>query len=390
MSDPTRRITLTVAGQIFDKWTRVKITRSLHEISGSFELEYVDEGRLAETLSTLISSPPYFRALQPGQKCTISIDGEAVLVGWIGRFTGRQSPTEITASVTGKDICGDLVECAATPNGPAEYRTITLTAFATKICKPFGIGVQAQTDVGAAFPILSLNPHDKALPAIDKAARQRAVLITSDGVANLVLTTAGSTRAPDGLTIGGNITAAEFSDDWERRFSDVYVKGQTAGAAGNHAGRPAAMTVSSAPGAAMPGASATAQERAGIVMTGHAQDPTITRYRPDVRMVLTQSGSSTVQAQAEWHVRVDRGLALKATYTVQDWRAGDANALWRPNQLTAVYDPYAGIDDDMLIDGVTYLYDDQGARTELICVGKTAYERINEPARKRPRHQARR
>jgi prophage tail gpP-like protein len=388
--DPTRRVSLLVAGQRFDKWTKVRITRGLHEIAGSFELDYVDEGRLAQTLNTLISPPPYFRVIRPGMKCELRIDGETVLVGWIGRVSGKQDAGSINASITGKDICGDLVDCAAAPNGPAEWNNVTLTQIAMQICKPFGIGVQAQTDIGAPFVKLALSPHDKALPAMEKAARQRAVLITSDGVANLLLTTAGSTRAPDGIEVGRNVIQAGFEYNWERRFSDVFVKGQTRAANGNHAHVKAALHVSMPPGGSAPPATATTAEKAGIVMTGHAQDPEITRWRPDVRMVNTQSGSSSVQEQAEWHVRVDRGHSTKETYTVQDFRAGAHGALWRPNQLSAVYDPYADIDDDMLIEGVSYLYDEGGSRTDLTMVGKTAYDRINEPARARPRHGGRR
>lgn len=384
--DPTDRVTLKVGGQKFQKFTRVRIGRGLHEICGSFELELVDEGRLAETLNTLISPPPYFNAITGGSACEVAIDGETVLVGWIGCVKGRQTATEITASVTGKDICGDLVDCAASPNGPAEWQNITLTQFAKNICAPFKIGVQAQTDVGAPFPKIAISPHDKAMPAIEKQARQRAVLITSDGVANLVLTTAGSTRAPADITVGDNAVTAEFEDNWEKRYSDVWVKGQTAHANGNHVGVAAPLTPASAPGANAPGASATQAEAAGIVMAGHAQDPEITRWRPDVRMVNSQSGASSVQVQADWHVRVDRGQAKKNSYTMQDWRAGPDFALWRPNQLVAVYDPYAGIDDDMLIEAVEYLYGAEGSTTLLKCVGKTAYDRINEPARARPRH----
>ena len=84
-------------------------------------------------------------------------------------------------------------------------------------------------------------------------------------------------------------------------------------------------------------------------MTGHARDPEITRYRPHVRLTRSQSGMSSTQEQAEWAVRVARGMAQSLTVTVLDWRAGADRVLWKPNQLAAVYDPYSGTDKDMLI-----------------------------------------
>ena len=40
----------------------------------------------------------------------------------------------------------------------------------------------------------------------------------------------------------------------------------------------------------------------------------------------------------------------------------------------------------MLIVGVRWVFDDHGARTELRVVGRTAYDRINEGARRRGHH----
>ena len=384
-ANPTTRVTLKVNGQALSSWTSVRIVRQLKEICGSFELEYLDEGRDVETL-TYETNAATFAPLEPGSKVELSIDAEIVLVGWIDKVKLKQNATELHASVSGRDICGDLVDCSAAPTGPAEYASIDLARLALQICKPFGIGVQVQTDIGAPFVKLALSPHEKAMPTIEKAARQRSVLITSDGVANLVLTTAGSSRGPDQIMVGYNVVESDFDVDYTHRFSDIYVKGQTARANGNHVGAVAPMTPDTAPGVEAPDGTATSKETAGIVMTGHAQDPEIKRYRPDVRMVRTQSGSSSVQEQAEWHVRVDRGMATKINYTVLDWRAGQDDALWLPNQLTATYDPYAEIDADMLIEGVEYHYSAAGARTVLHMVAPGAYDRINEASRTKPRH----
>lgn len=390
--DPTRRVTLKVNGAALDTWTSIRITRGLHEICGSFELEYRDTGREAEALTDLIDAT-YFAPLRGGDACELAIDGEVVLRGYVERPRLRQTATAMTASAAGRDICGDLVDCAALPAGPFDFQNITLDAFARQVVAPFGIGLSVQTDVGAPLPKLALHPHDKALAAIDRFARQRSVLVVSDGVANLVLTTAGTSRAPAAIEVGVNVVEADYEEDRTHRFSDVYVRGQTAHARGNHSA-PCAITPAAAPGAGSGGqpwwASATTKEKAGIVMTGHATDPEITRYRPDVRQVLTQSGASSVQEQAEWHVRVARGQSLRQSYTVLDWRAGPDGELWRPNTLVAVYDPFAEIDDDLLIAGVDYLFSEEGARTQLHLVGRTAYDRINEPARRRPRHRLKR
>jgi prophage tail gpP-like protein len=98
---------------------------------------------------------------------------------------------------------------------------------------------------------------------------------------------------------------------------------------------------------------------------------------------------SSVQEQAEWALRVARGQSDLLRYVVLDWRDGPSNGLWMPNQVTAVFDPYAGFDKDMLIAGVEYVFGPEGMFTMLRIVGVTAYDRINEPQRRRARSQNR-
>jgi prophage tail gpP-like protein len=290
-------------------------------------------------------------------------------------------------SIAGRDKTGDLVECSALPKGPAEYRGVDMLHVAQAECAPFGITVRADVDIGAPFDRLSRHPHETVLAFLEKAARQRAILLVSDGIGGLLLTRGGSSRAPDDLVVGGNVQEAQWEDDWDRRFSDYYVKGQT-DQHRQRAGKPVALdsTVEPLTGdpepATEPGP-ASVTESTSILMTGHAIDPEITRYRPTVRLTRSQSGMSTTQEQAEWMLRVARGQAERLRYTVLDWRAGANKVLWRPNQVAYVYDPFAERAKDMLIAGVTYLFDADGARTELRVVGITAYDRINEADRKR-------
>ena len=380
------RVALTVNGQTFTSWTAMSVSRDLGDISGKFQLEYFDAGRAVAAMpasQNIFGQPaPILRR----QSCAIALDGQTVLTGWIDKLSGKWSATEISCSLSGRDKTGDLADCAAAPTGPAEWRNVTLLQVAKQVCAPFGIAVRAETDVGAPFTRLALNPHESALSLLEKAARQRAVLLVRDGVGGLVLTTGGRARAPADIRVGGNVINAGFDFDDARRFSDYYVKGQSEKAAGaRHWSMPPLGhdTLPNANPLAIP-ASASAAESAGIVMTGHAVDSEVTRYRPAVAMTRTQSGMSTCQLQAEWHARVARGMSTGLTYTVLDWRAGPANALWLPNTVARVTDPFAGIDDDMLIRGVGYRIREKEIETDLHVVGITAFDRIDEATPKRP------
>jgi prophage tail gpP-like protein len=194
----------------------------------------------------------------------------------------------------------------------------------------------------------------------------------------------------------GNIVSGGYHYDWTQRFSDYYVKGQTNQTV-QRKGLSAPMNATldpsgeAAPGTTPPATSSgpiaanatsgpTITESTSTIMTGHVTDPEITRYRPTVRQVRTQSGAATVQQQADWALRVQKGMSQTLNYRVLDWRAGAASALWLPNALSRVTDGYGDLDKDMLISGGSYVYNAQGEMTDLELAGPTAFDRIDEPA----------
>lgn len=381
---PTRRLTLTVAGMVLSRFVSVNISRNLRDIAGSFSVTYRDAGREAASFSPDLDTMPQFPQVLAGQKCQLSIDGTVVLIGWIDEVDATWQADALTCTITGRDVTGDLVDCAAVPNGPVEFRNQSPLQIAQMICKPFGIAARADVDVGGVFPLFGIEVDELALSAIEKACRQSALLALSDGVGNLLLTRGGVTRGPASLTRPGNIQGGGIKSSWAERFSDYYVKGQTSKTVTRQV-QTAAFVDATDPrsGLSFPvnttGADTTT-ESVSTIMTGHAIDPEITRYRPMVAQVKTQAGAASVQAQAEWRLRVNKGMGETLNYRVLNWRAGSAQALWLPNQLVRVTDPFVGLDKDMLISGITYCYDESGESTQLELAGRTAFDRIDEPA----------
>ncbi len=380
----TRRITLSVAGLVLSRWTSVRVPRNLRDIAGSFMVQYRDAGREALAFDPDLDPMPRSPTVLSGQACSVAIDGTTVLTGWIDKVEAQWEGQQLTCTISGRDKTGDLVDCAASPNGPVEWRNVNTLQIAQAICKPFGITARSDVPIDTQFPVFGVDADETALSAIEKAARQTALLVVSDGVGGLLLTRGGNTRAPAPLQRPGNIQGGGWQSDWSQRFSDYYVKGQTNRSVIRKGSVPA-MSIVTVPqtGESFPvetTASATTTESVAVTMTGHAIDPEVTRYRPTVRTAKTQSGAATVQDQADWGLRVAKGQAETGHYRVLDWRAGSGNALWLPNALTHLTDPYAMVDRDMLISGVTYCYDQGGEYTQIEVAGRTAFDRIDEPA----------
>ncbi len=411
-------ISLRAGGVVFTSWTGGEIVRDLREISGSFAFECNDQAR--DSLALGGEAAPLLRRLVPGLAVEIAIDGEPVMTGFIDEVRLEETGDSLRAAISGRDASADLVDCSANPAGPAEYRGLDLTAFAAALCAPFAIAVRADVDVGDSFHVLALDACETVLSAIEKAARQRAVLVTSDGLGGLVLTRAGTTRAPAPILRPGNVHHTSACLSWRDRFSDFYVKGQTRNALrGTAPSLDATVVPFGATPPAPPAAGVrTAVERSAITMIGHAVDPAIDRWRPKVWLAKTQSGGGaavqnasaaddrtagfsaarpagrhgrrpaaraavaaagdvspwTLQDQAEWRRRTQTANAEQRDYVVAGWRDGAARMLWRPNQMAWVRDAYTGLDADRLIAGVSYLWGADGARTKLRVVHPDAYD----------------
>lgn len=384
------RVSLTVAGVAYDSWTSVEVVRDLGEIAGSFRLDAVEQVRAERA-----GGGPAWRhllELRPGQAVDLAIDGEMVLRGWLTDVELEWGPDTLSAQVSGYDRTGDLVDCAAAPDGPAEYRGLTLLEIARRLCAPFGIAVRADVDVGEPFGRFAIDVAETAMSAIEKAARQRAVLVVSDGVGGLLLTRSGIRRAPGPLFVGdvpaggiGGITRAGARFSWRQRFREYIYKSQQEGDGRSRNGGPPRNHDANPMEAPLPPVPGAQPEARGILRAGRAIDSEVTRHRPRVRLVRTENAGASVQEQADWLMRTARSASEQLSYIVHDWRAGPDRRLWRPNERAAVLDRHAGIDRDMLVSGVVYRYGEAGSTTELRVTGPEAFDRIREDERRRRR-----
>jgi prophage tail gpP-like protein len=388
------RVTLKLSGgeDLFEEIISAEIVRDLEEISGGFQIECLDLARMQAARPAWWKASVARAPIQPGERVVIALDGEVVLVGWLDRVEVNYGPDKVSMLLSGRDVTGDLVDCAAAPNGPAEYSNLTLTELCARICAPFGISVTADVDVGGTFPKFGIEPAETAMSAIEKACRQRAVLAVSDGVGGLLLTRGGRGKAPAPLVFGENVQTMDATFDHAERYAEYICKGQGGPASARPAmDRIANPLVVPAPGS-RPAPTSSAGSRPRVVMTGRATDPAVTRYRPTVLMAKTQSGGASVQEQADWKMRTARAKSESLRMTLPDWRAGEPMGmtqdgeltgekprLWRINERALVDDPLSQASAELLIAGVTWRYSKEGAKTELRLCGCDAFDVLAEP-----------
>jgi len=333
-------VELRVNGNYFGGWQSDKIDRGIEQMAGTFDLSVTDRWNTNEGQQVM--------QIKPGQACEVLVNGAVVITGYVDDTGPRYDKQTHSISVTGRDCTADLVDCSAIYKS-GHWSKKKLEDIAADLCAPFGIRVITNTDTGEAFGSFSIQEGESVFETLERAARMRAVLLMSDGQGNLLITRAGTVRAPAGLTEGDNILTAEARFSWKDRFSDYIVKGQAQGDDENYG-----ETV------AQP--------------SGSIKDGAITRYRPLIIMAEDQGSNATLKQRAEWERNVRAGRSAHATVTVHGWDVG--GQLWVPNEITHLYSPWLYADLDMLIVSVGYSEDDSGSVTTLQLALPHAFDTI--------------
>lgn len=334
-----RSVVLKVNGQAFGGWKALRAESGMEQCSGGFQLSVTDRWSG--------QGEPW--QIRDRDACELLLANQTVITGFVDTVVPSFDKQTHGIRVVGRDRTMDLIDCVAGENG-RQWKRAKLDRIARDICRPFGIDVIVDTDVGAAFDSFQTEEGERAFEAIDRAARMRAVLAMTDGRGNLLLTRASTVKSEGALVQGVNIYAGEMEISSRERFSQITVKGQGKGSA---------------------------SEFGSKVAHGKAMvtDDAIRRYRPLVVIAEHHGIGVTLQQRAEWELNVRRGRGTRGTFRVQGWTIDgtEQSSLWRPNTLVPVSVPYLGTEEDLLIAKCVYTLDETGSFTDLTMVHPSAF-----------------
>lgn len=341
---PNPVYTLIIDGQRWDIWKEMSLSRSIERMGGSFAARLAkkpDDGFLVDVV-------------RPGLPIQIEIDGNTVLDGYIDEVAHSYNADDAEIAIGGRDKTGDLVDCAATVDGPFEFNNIKLESMIEKVLKPFGIPLIVDVDTGAPFRRLAIQPGETAFSFIDRICRYRAVLPVSNGIGGLVLVKPSNEKSPGRLVYGQNILKGDVRLNCTERFNLYVLKGQAEGFD-----------------------ESTGEEVAAN--EGRATDDLVRRYRPTVITAESQGYNQTLQERAEWQRNTNHARGNTASYDVQGWYASpESKALWKPNTLVMVSDAPRSINREMLIVSMTMMRGSGGTITTLELAVPEAYELVAE------------
>lgn len=330
-------VTLRVDNKIFGGWMTVAVDRSLRAIAGGFQLSITERWPGCQDLHQIL----------PGMACEVRIGDDTVITGWINDVEPAYDATSHQVTITGRDATGDLVDCSATA-GTGMWNAPSLMRIVTDVCAPFGIPVKSDLpDVQRIIYAAQLQPGETAFECIERHCRMWAVLPTSDGLGDLVLTRAGEGGAVAGLKLGDNIKAGRAKLSDRDRYSRYIVLGQTA-AGGTD------FSLFTGP-------------------RGEARDAGVKRYRPlEVMAEAEYFDPEWFRRRAEWERAARAGRSRVFTATVTGWRDKDG-ALFRPNAMVRLDDDFLGAHGTYVIADVRLSLSDQGRLSELTLTDKEAF-----------------
>lgn len=329
-------VILTVDGKQWDGWTEMSLTRSLKAIAGEFDL----------TVTTRWSEAAP-RTIKEGQPCRVMLGQDTVLTGYIDDRIPSYDADNVSVRVMGRDKTGDLVDCSVV-HSSGQWKGVRLEQLAVEICRPFGITVICETDTGDVFGSVVLEQGETGFDLLDRLAKQRGVLLTCDGLGNLIITRASKIRAGVSLVLGRNIAAARGRFSWRERNSDYIIKGSASAGGLLWDDQPVRMV-------------------GGRQIT--VRDSDINRFRPKILVnedSLTVGGAST---RGEWYKARMMGEANTTEITVHGWREnGDSGPLWRTNRLIDIDDPLQDLKATWLSESVTFTEGENGRQTVIALV----------------------
>ena len=194
---------------------------------------------------------------------------------------------------------------------------------------------------------------------LERRARQEAVLLISDGAGKLIVAEAGA-GGDSGVTIeyGRDIKSASYQQSAADLFSEIVVKGQSAGGGGDQ--------FSLDDNVASKG-----------TVQRSVQGMGIRRYRPLCIVAETQANSARCASRARWEAGVREAKSKRWEVTVAGWRNALGN-LWQINTLVHLKCPLMGVDEQLLISSIQFTRDESGSVTNLKLAKKDAFKDLPE------------
>lgn len=288
-------------------------------------------------------------------------DGIKAMTGYVEALTGSDDKETNDILLSGRGKLCDLVD--STLKEPKEFSgKVSLAYIVETVLADIGLDVEVIEDFTTPpelfedWDIESPEIGQSGFDFIEKLARKRQVLLTSDKDGNLVLTRASDTIFPAQLkkkkgNQDNNILSSSLTIDHSKVYNTISVAGQL---------NPLNQAANVRP-----------KDLVSIVSSS-AVNSNIRTSRGLIINAEESSDGFTANQRAIWEANIRRARSLTYAPVVQGHSVN--GQLWIPNVIVSVDDDFRGLHGDMRIKTVTYLASlEEGSTTRLELTYKDAY-----------------
>jgi prophage tail gpP-like protein len=292
-----------------------------------------------------------------GEPCRVLVDGEAVLTGRIEVVTVDYSSSSHTISIQGRDKTADIVD--STLDAISDLRApISLKQIIERVLQQLQLDIEVIENItidqfNPAEDVASPEPGENAFEFIEKYARKRQVLLTSDGDGNIVITR--STAQTENVAIRNiigdqtnNIISSSVSYDVTGRYTRYKMSSGLNPVSLNNAG---STTIESI-----------------VSQNGTSTDTEVQEFTNSRQFILVPDNpysDSENDTRALWEARIRKSRGKVYSVNLDGYRDTNGN-LWTINKLYTVNDEFAAIDSQMLSNTITFTFDLQSGRQTTI------------------------
>jgi prophage tail gpP-like protein len=299
-----------------------------------------------------------------GEPCRVRDDADIIATGFIERVDIAYSATSHTIQIGGRDKPADLLD--STLRSISDFRPpISLKRCIELALKDIGAADIKVIDLANPEPfktvvdLIAPEPGEGCFEFIEKLARKRKVLVTSDPDGNIVIARAGEDRSAGAIqNLAGapdnNVLSSSASYDMTARFYRYTFTSSL---------------------------NLVALANAGIVVPSHivnqrgyAIDNSIRRSRQLALQPESALAAKDNTARAEWEANVRQSRGKLYSCVLPGFRESPGGALWGVNRLVRVRDEFVDIEGDMRISAVAFSLDESaGSTTTITCMPPNAF-----------------
>jgi len=348
-------IRLRVNGQEFENFESVTTTISLDTLCNTFSF-------------TSAASPTEPFPIKWFDEVEILVNDVLVTTGFVENLDIDYDETSHTVVVAGRDRTADLldsdvdiVDSITAPISLKAYLEVIIKAIGSDLKVVLSDGLVLD-DFNKSEDFFTFESGEEAWEYAQTAARKRQVLLTSNGAGDVLIADANNAAVLEGVLLQNlindldntnNIKSGSVSYDSTEIYNKYVVTSQLDLTSAENAGKTGLETVVNQRGEAI-----SASVRAGRQLVVPAE-------------TASSSGQDIPRAEWEANVRIARSRVFTCVVQGHSDVNGD---LWQINTKVPVTDDFAGISSQMLINSLTFDFDqDSGSTTSINLMNNNAY-----------------